>query len=195
MFMPSFSSTQSYALGCSTTAGVRRDPATGYRLRLNYKTSTNRLRVRIAEAIASYLGKIGIDVRIQTPDFGTFFDRILHGDFQLYTLTWTGLTEPDILYYAFASAATPPAGANRGGLRDPLVDELVTRARQTLDRKRRRELYRRVQRRLAEIRPYAVLWNNDTVIARRRTVPRFTPYPDGSLLFVADLAPAPTSPR
>ncbi len=154
------------------------------RFKLEYKTSTNRLRVRVAEAIAHSLKEIGIDIKISSMDFGTFFEHIRKGSFQLYTLTWTGLTEPDILYSAFSSKSVPPAGANRGHFEDSQIDKWVEDARHELGAESRKKLYHQAQERLAELRPYAVLWDNDAIIVRAKDVPSFTPFPDGNLRFI-----------
>ena len=41
------------------------------------------------------------------------------GNFQLYTLQWVGVTDPDMLRRVFHSTQVPPAGLNRGTIRTP----------------------------------------------------------------------------
>ena len=159
----------------------------GVRLSLEYKTSTNRQRVRIAEALAQLLGEVGIVVKIQSLEFGTFFQHVQRGNFQIFSLTWTGLTEPDILYNAFASDSTPPVGANRGYYVNAQVDDLLRRARRETVPAARRELYWQAQAIIATERPYAVLWDHDMVVVRRKHIPAFTPLPDGNYSFVDQL--------
>ncbi|RMF18176.1 MAG: ABC transporter substrate-binding protein [Candidatus Dadabacteria bacterium] len=157
------------------------------RFELEYKTSTNPERLRIAEAIAADLAAVGIAVRIRSLEFGTFFDDVRNGRMQMYSLTWVGITEPDLLYYALHSASIPPAGANRGRFRDAETDRLLAAARHTLDRNRRRALYQQAQRRLAWLVPVIPLWTSDTIIVQSERLTPFVPRPDGSYAGLADL--------
>ena len=134
------------------------------------------------------LEKVGIVIRIQSMDFGTFFDQIKSGQFQLYSLTWTGLVEPDILYYAFAKASVPPNGANRGLFDDALISKWTTAARQTLDHSLRKKLYADAQNRLAILRPYAVLWDQDLIVIRNKRIPKVAPYPDGNWRWLDEIS-------
>ena len=156
------------------------------RFELVYKTSQNDLRRRIGEAIQSQLAAVGIDVRIRSHEWGTFFSDIQKGNFQMYTLTWVGITDPDILYYLFHSDSMPPNGANRGRYVRPEVDRLLTEARRTSDREVRKEIYGRVQRILADDVPYVSLWNTVNVAVMDRRIEGFVLYPDGDLLSLKD---------
>ena len=99
------------------------------RLELVYRTSTDKLRLRIAEVIRRNLGEVGIQVQIQSYEFGTLMNDIRTGNFELYSLTWVGLAEPDGLYNIFHSSAVPPDGANRVFYSNPLVDRLLDAGR------------------------------------------------------------------
>ncbi|MEM7828718.1 MAG: ABC transporter substrate-binding protein, partial [Candidatus Aenigmatarchaeota archaeon] len=92
------------------------------RMKVVYKTSQNKLRRRIAEAIQAQLAEVGIDLEIRSYEWGTFYADIKSGNFQIYSLTWVGVTDPDIYYYIFHSSSIPPKGANRGGYINPEVD-------------------------------------------------------------------------
>lgn len=149
------------------------------RFTLSYKTSTNRLRNRIAEVMARQLEDVGIRLEKRSYEWGSFFADIKKGDFQTYTLTWVGVTDPDHLYYVFHSSSQPPRGANRGRYENPVVDALLERSRVTENREQRRDLYRRVQKIVAEDLVYLSLWWNDTIIVRRERLVGFRPLPGG----------------
>ena len=141
------------------------------RFHLVYKTSQNQLRIWIAKAIAYQLGKVGIDVKVRSLEWGTLFSDIQAGNFQIYSLTWVGVVEPDIFYTVFHSKSIPPKGANRGGYFNPLVDQLVEQARRINDRQKRKELYSKVQKILAKDLPYISLWySKDIVVCDKRLV-------------------------
>lgn len=130
---------------------------------LTYKTSTKRDRIGLARLIARYLKEVGIEVKILPFEWGTFFHDINVGNFELYSLTWVGVTEPDIYYYVFHSSQIPPAGGNRGGYENEVVDRLTEEGRRVFDREKRKEIYSLVQKQLAQELPIIPLWYEDNV--------------------------------
>ena len=140
------------------------------RFQLSYKTSTNPERLEIAHIISDQLKKVGVDVKLQSMEFGVFFKDIKSGNFQLYSLEWSGVTSPDIYHYVFHSASVPPEGANRGFYSNSEVDKLVTQARHITDLEKQKVLYQRVQQILAEELPYISLWHRHNIVAARKRV-------------------------
>ncbi|MEO7860461.1 MAG: ABC transporter substrate-binding protein [Nitrospirales bacterium] len=159
--------------GPASLPGYTYDPAEAKRLlkeagfdhdhrpTIAYKTSTDPFRLRLATIIQYQLGQVGIDVSIQSHDWGTFYGDIKSGRFQMYSLAWVGVKSPDIFRYAFHSDATPPVGANRGHYADALADSLMTQAEQTLNKQEQQTLYRTLQSRLLDTLPYVPLWFED----------------------------------
>jgi peptide/nickel transport system substrate-binding protein len=150
------------------------------RLRLTYKTSQNEVRRRVATVIQEQLRHSGIAVEIQSLEWGTFFSDIKKGNFQIYSLTWVGIADPDIFHHAFHSRSAPPDGANRGGYSDVEVDRLTEAARREPSREKRRETYRRVQRILARDLPVFPLWAGRNLLVRDRRLAGFLLTPDES---------------
>ncbi len=148
-------------------------------LRLSYKTSSDPFRVRLATVIQAQLADVGIDVRVQSYDWGTFFGDVRAGRFQLYSLTWVGIRSPEIFRYAFHSNALPPNGANRGHYRSDAADRLIDAAAAEPDAVRQAALYRSLQHLLHEDLPYLPLWFEDQVLATRRGVTGYRLAPDG----------------
>ena len=132
---------------------------------LHFKTSTDPLRVRIATVIQQQLAEAGMDMKLSSYDWGTFYGDIKAGRFQLYSLAWVGIKTPDIFRYAFHSDSLPPEGANRGRLKDPVVDRLIESAEQAESLDQQAQAWRRVQARLLEELPYVPLWYEDHVYA------------------------------
>jgi peptide/nickel transport system substrate-binding protein len=157
-----------------------RPPATP--LRLIYKTGTSDLSKAIGEALQEQLGRVGIKLMIQSYEWGTFYADIKNQNFQMYALGWIGVTDPDIYYHAFHSTSVPPKGANRNRYRNAELDHLVELGRTTLDRTRRRAIYRQVQQIVARDLPYITLWHGRMVAAHRAHVRGFTLYPGGDFL-------------
>jgi peptide/nickel transport system substrate-binding protein len=148
-------------------------------LKLLFKTSQDDLARRKAELIKENLTQIGIEVDIRTYDWATFYSDIRRGSFQVYSLEWVGINDPDIYYYLFHSESIPPSGANRGCYSNPEVDRWLELARKTADRAARKEIYGRIQRKLAEDLPYISLWHNHNIVFMRKDLEGFRPYPTG----------------
>lgn len=150
------------------------------RFKLLFKTSTVKERVDIARMIAEQLKAVGIDARVVPYEWATFFRDVRRGNFQLYSLSWVGITEPDIFYEVFHSSQLPPAGLNRGRYRNPEVDELVAAGRVTMDDGKRREIYAKVQRILLDDLPIVPLWYEKNVAVYRKGLEGVVVYPDAS---------------
>lgn len=131
------------------------------RFTLEYKTSTDPLRLRVAAALQAQLRQIGVHLRIRSLDWGTFFGDIKAGRFQVYTLSWVGIESPDLYREAYHSASLPPAGKNRGRLQDATLDSLIDFA--LANPQQAAPDYGRVQRRLQDVQAYAPLWFEDNI--------------------------------
>jgi peptide/nickel transport system substrate-binding protein len=162
-------------------------PGPAKRFTLTYKTSQNELRRRVGEAIQGQLGEVGIEVKMRSYEWGTFFSDIRKGNFQIYTLTWVGITDPDIYYYLFHSKSLPPNGANRGTYLNPEMDLLIERGRVLQGREVRKEVYGRIQKILARDLPYVSLWNEVNVVVMDPRVQGFVLRPDGDFLSLKDV--------
>lgn len=149
-------------------------------LPLQYKTSSDPFRLRIATVMQAQLAEVGISLTIRSYDWGTFFGDVKAGRFQLYGLTWVGVRTPDIFRHAFHSASVPPQGANRGRYRSVTVDRLIEQARAAPDLGVQAVLYRAVQTELLRDLPYLPLWAEDQVAALREGVEGYRPAADGS---------------
>ncbi|RMH51467.1 MAG: ABC transporter substrate-binding protein [Zetaproteobacteria bacterium] len=164
--------------------------ADGIRFHLNWRTSTDPERLRLAVAIAAGWRRIGVEVSVESLEWGGFYARIKRGDFQLYSLSWVGIVDPDIYRWILHSSMWPPKGANRGRYRDPEVDRWLDRAATSEDRALRRRLYARVERRMLRDLVYIPLWYEPVVAVWRDRIRGFAPRADGSLLPLLDVRPA-----
>ncbi len=165
-------------------AGLGHGP--GHPLRIEYKTSTDPFRLRVAAVLQAQLARVGIDLRIRSHEWGTFFGDIKAGRFQMYSLSWVGIRSPDIFRHVFHSASLPPGGANRGRYRSPEVDRLIDRA-ERLPRARAAPLYRRVQAIVHHDLVYVPLWHEDNLLLTRG-VARARPRPDGGYGFLEQVS-------
>lgn len=152
------------------------------RFRLSYKTTPLDSRRRIAEALQAKLAEVGIGLDIRSYEWGTFYDDIRSGNFQLYALSWVGISDPDIFFSVLSSTMTPPRGNNRGGYANSEIDRLTLLGRQTFDPGERQHIYARIQKIAAKDLPFIPLWWSDTVVVQDRRLCGFVPTPDGDFL-------------
>lgn len=152
----------------------------GKRPRIEYKTSSDAFRLRLATIIQQQLGEVGIDVELSSYDWGTFYGDIKAGRFQMFSLAWVGVKTPDIFHYALHSSQVPPVGANRGRFRSKAADELIEAAAGEEDPARQAAYYRQLQAVLLAELPYVPLWYEDQVFVARRTIAGYTPAVDGN---------------
>lgn len=132
------------------------------RFHIVYKTSSNKDRLEIVQLIAENLKKIGIGVTIKSYEFGTFYRDIRQGSFDMYSLTWVGISDPDIYHFAFHSEQIPPHGANRGFYMNKDLDRLLDQSRTTLDLDKRKKIIQKIQEMVYQGFVYVPLWYEST---------------------------------
>lgn len=154
------------------------------RFRLMFKTSTDQEANLRAEMIQQMLRQVGIDMQIQRNEFGTFFEDIGKGNFQMYSLSRNGILDPDFYFVIFHSVNVPPEGQNRGYYRSPRVDQLIMEGRATFDRAKRKEIYGQIQRIVQEDLPYISLYHQINVAVMDKRLQGYEMYPSGFWLGV-----------
>lgn len=187
--LPSFGYDKAKAMQMLDAAGYRDPDRAGPKMRfkLHFRTSTDAEANQQAEMIQQMLREIGVDMQIQTSEFGTFMEDIKNGRFQLYSLRRAGISDPDFYYTIFHSDSLAPNGQNRGYFVNRRVDQLITVGRSTFDRAKRKASYDEIQQILAEDLPYISLYHRDNVAVMRNNVDGFTMYPSGFLLSVPEM--------
>ncbi len=155
------------------------------RLSLVYKCAPEG--ARMGEILQAMLRRVGIEVRIRSNEWATFYDDMQRGNFDIAAMPWIGIRDPHHYYMVFDSRMTPPRGLNRGHYTNPEMDRLVEAGDATIDEVARKEIYAQVQKLAADDLPYVSLWWQDNIVVMNQTVAGFKPYPNGSLLSLADL--------
>ena len=171
-------------------ARLRRVFPDGAPIRLTLKTSTDRFRRSIALALKAQLAEAGIDLTVQSLEWGTLMGDLKKGNFQLATLKWTPVIDPDILRLAYHSDSIPTAengwgGGNRGRYRNPELDAILMEARRKSNPEERRPLYARAQHILARDLPALPLLHEESIGIVSRRVRGIRIDPQGSLRSLA----------
>lgn len=159
--------------------------ADGIRFSISYRTSTDPVRLQLATAIAAMWKRIGIEVHIESLEWGGFYARIKQGDFQVFSLAWVGNSDPDIYRWILHSSMWPPKGSNRGRYSNPQVDQWLDQANATMDLAERKMLYARVEWQMHADMVYIPLWYEPVIAVSGARLHGFTPGVDGSLLGLA----------
>jgi peptide/nickel transport system substrate-binding protein len=166
------------------------------RFRLVFKVSSNKFRRSVAVLIAHQLSRVGIDVEVQSYEWGTFFGDVRSGNFEMATLQWPSVIEPNLYRHVFHSESIPTEanggqGANRGAYVSPAMDRLIDAARRTVDVEERRRLYGEIQRLAAIDVPYASLWHEDNYVVMDRLVTGYRMVPNARFRYLTQTSLAP----
>ncbi len=157
------------------------------RFRLTFKTSTRETFVLQAQGIQSMLAEVGIEVAVRSFEFATFYNDIKQGNFQLFTLIWTGVIDPDIYSYIFRTDRIPPDGANRGRYRNPEIDRLTEEGVRRYELAERRPYYLEAQEILARDLPYISLFIRSNYGVMPTELQGFRNYPSGELYSLREM--------
>lgn len=103
-------------------------------------------------------GRAGIVLEPDRVDWPVLVDKLNNSNFEAVTLGWSGQPEDDP-YQVFHSDAIKDQGDNRVSYRNPELDKVIEKARTTVDRGKRMELWHQVHRILHEDQPYTFLFD------------------------------------
>jgi peptide/nickel transport system substrate-binding protein len=154
-------------------------------LHLTLLTSTERLRGDVARVIAQELADVGLDVEVVPLELGTMIARLNAGDFDLASLQLPEMTEPNVLRVFLHGSYVPPAGANRGRVRDETLDALLDEGDRLVDIQARREVYARLESHERRQMHLVPLWYEDQVVVTSERARAFLPSAEGRWLGAA----------
>jgi peptide/nickel transport system substrate-binding protein len=139
--------------------------------------------VAMATVIQSNLRAVGVNVAMQTMEWGSFIARLRTKEQHLFALSWmAGTEDPDMVMYPLLHGSQwTPAGPNRALYKNPRFDELLSQARQVTDQARRAELYREAQRILVEDAPWIFVDHEVQIAAFSKRVQGFKLHPSFDL--------------
>jgi peptide/nickel transport system substrate-binding protein len=155
------------------------------RLALTYKTSTDQTAVLQAQVIQSMLAEVGVDIEIRSYEFATFYNDVRQGNFQLFSLTQTGIVDPDIFALMLHSASVPPGGSNRGGFADPDFDRAIEQGAAAFTTADRLPHYLEAQAIFADQVPFISLFSKMNVAVMPRDLEGYENYLSGELYSLA----------
>lgn len=142
--------------------------------RLVLKTSNSPQAIDNGKVLANQLSRSGLQIGLESYEWGTFYQDVRKGRFQLATMRWVGTVDPDIYRMAFHSRELPP-GRNRGSYINPELDPLLDQTATEENPERRRALIQRVQKIVHGDLAIIPLWYDEQVAIARSNVLDFEP--------------------
>lgn len=97
-----------------------------------------------SETLQAQLREVGIAVNINSFELGTLLESLTHGNHDMSLMGYTWTADCDILYFYYHSSQIG-SGPNYSQCRSDILDNLLTKARQSPNEKSGNEYYRQVQ--------------------------------------------------
>ena len=139
--------------------------------------------VAMATVMQSNLKAVGVNVTLQTFEWGAFIAKLRSKEQELFALSWmAGNEDPDMVMYPLLhSSQWTPGGPNRALYKSDTFDELLRQARLTTDQAKRAELYRQAQRILADDPPWIFVDHEIQTAVHSKRVQGFKLHPSFDL--------------
>ncbi|HET7627328.1 MAG TPA: ABC transporter substrate-binding protein [Bacillales bacterium] len=119
--------------------------------------SPNESQVNAAQVIKQQVKEAGINIEVKQLESSVFFNKLGKHDFQMAVVGWVGFVDPDeFLYNIFHTRGQ----YNQQDYSNPKVDALLEKGRTTLDREKRKEIYAKAQKIIAQDAPMVFLYAN-----------------------------------
>src|SRR5438552_9424869 len=131
---------------------------------------------KIAQVVQAMAKEAGFDIKIQATEFSTSLNMADKGEFEAYALAWSGRADPDGNLHIFNACKAP---LNTSGYCKKEVDELIGKARTTLDPAQRAKFYEQIAAELAKDRPIVYLFHRNWLWAHAAKLSGLRTVPDG----------------
>lgn len=123
----------------------------------------NEARIKTAQIIKEQLKKAGIDMNIKILEWQAMLHEFIHKKrFEAVIMGWSLSRDPDI-YDIWHSSKTKEGEFNFISYKNQEIDRLLIEGRQTFNMEKRKKIYRRIHRLLAEEQPYTFLYVADAL--------------------------------
>jgi len=131
-----------------------------------------------APVIAAQLKRIGINMEIENVEYAVWIKRWLAHDFDMTMNSTPGYADPDV---AFFRPLHSTKGQNWNSWSVPAVDAMLEDGRRTMDQKKRKEIYDRLQIAILENVPHLWLYSADLIDFTQASVKGFRQHPTALL--------------
>ena len=135
--------------------------------KLKLGVSNSPVRMQMCEIIQAQLKEVGLDVSIESLEWGTFLAATARGDLDMFSLGWGPSTyDGDYGFYPNFHSSQLGGAGNRSQYVNPEMDRLLDEAKKEVNVERRKELYSKVADIIYEDVPaLPIYYLNDSVAA------------------------------
>lgn len=139
------------------------------RLELVFKVTTNYpWHVQATEILQEWFRAAGVKVSVQQLTWSDWLSQCwVDRDYEITMMNFFTLWEPDFLYYSLWHST---GAFNYRNVNDPALDDLLQKARVTVDKGERSQIYHRIQQRIHDESHDVVLWFRNGTIGAQKTV-------------------------
>jgi len=140
----------------------------------------------IAQVMQNDLEKVGVKVKLQTYEWGTYLDKTGRGEHPMALLGWTGDNgDPDNFLNVLlsSSTATKTDALNIAYYKNPKVDKILKQAQQSIDNGERQKFYYQAQEMLVKDAPWAPIAYAKVPVGLKKEVSGYQPSPTGGESF------------
>ncbi len=135
--------------------------------------------VNMATSIQGDLAKIGVTIKIQQIDWGTFLNKIAEGskkaNLQMWELSWMdSAVNPSLVLGPLLAGSSWPPGFNTGFYKDPRVDNLLVQAEAATSTQQEAKLYQQAEALINQDAPWIFVDHAKSVVAYQPSVKGFT---------------------
>jgi peptide/nickel transport system substrate-binding protein len=142
-------------------------------------------RRKAAVIMQSMLKKVGIEIEVQSLEWGSFTEVTSKGDADLYTIGWTWYPDPEFfIFYMFHSSRKGTYG-NGGAYNNPDVDGYIAKGESSVDQQERIRYYRKAEELIMSDRVYFPLYHKMVVMGVNKKVRGFKVSPDMTIRLYA----------
>ncbi|MGL4608061.1 MAG: ABC transporter substrate-binding protein [Trueperaceae bacterium] len=142
----------------------------------------------LAEAVATYLADVGINVELMTEDWGVYLENYKQGKYPIYMLGWSAdFADPDNFITPFFN---PKEAVGALGWDNPEVSGLIEQAQGAPTQEAREELYKQISQIIYDEIPSLPMVNPTALDVTRSNIEGFQPSSLGSTVSFAAITKA-----
>jgi peptide/nickel transport system substrate-binding protein len=142
--------------------------------------NTDAVTLRLGQVIQAMTKEAGFKVKLQPTEFTSALDKGDAGDYDTFQLGWSGRVDPDGDIYEFAAAT---GSLNISGYKNPKLDALLAKARESTDQNARKGLYQQAVAIINQDHPLIYLFHEKYITGAGKSVAGLKVFGDGLLRF------------
>ena len=145
-------------------------------------TSNNKDTVNKAKVLIGQISQAGLKLNLQSNEWGVFYKDVGRGAYDLALMKWVGVVDPDIYRIAFHSENESPKGRNRSFYKNKKLDKLLEEGLRAKNKKRRKQIYDRIQQLIAKDFIVIPLWHDMEISVLKTNIKNYHLRQNGDFL-------------